>query len=160
LELDEPYDQFGGFILVEPGDNPASLEAESGCLITTGLFIDAKFGDPDFMPCFEWLEHHAQAHCYEMLFVMSDDGFGAALFVPNSPDIDPELLTFCRTYATPAIEVTCAIYTASTGKLDVLRRLVEAGADLDKEATGGYTALDSASTLPVLKYLRSVMAAA
>jgi len=98
--LDEPYDQFGGFILVEPGDNPASLEAESGCLITTGLFI------------------------------------------------------------TPAIEVTCAIYTASTGKLDVLRRLVEAGADLDKEATGGYTALDSASTLPVLKYLRSVMAAA
>ncbi|MBD3811271.1 MAG: hypothetical protein IE917_03490 [Betaproteobacteria bacterium] len=49
---------------------------------------------------------------------------------------------------------TCAIYTASTGKLDVLKRLVEAGADLSRETTGGYTALDSASTLPVLKYLR------
>ncbi len=55
---------------------------------------------------------------------------------------------------------TCAIYAASTGKLDVLRRLVEAGADLAKETTGGYTALDSASTLPVLKYLRGVVVAA
>lgn len=52
---------------------------------------------------------------------------------------------------------TCAIYAASTGKLDVLKRLVEAGADLAKETTGGYTALDSASTLPVLKYLRGVV---
>lgn len=55
---------------------------------------------------------------------------------------------------------TCAIYTASTGKLDVLKRLVEAGADLGRETTGGYTALDSASTLPVLKYLLSVVVAA
>lgn len=55
---------------------------------------------------------------------------------------------------------TCAIYTASTGKLDVLKRLVEAGADLSRETTGGYTALDSASTLPVLKYLRGVAVAA
>jgi hypothetical protein len=106
LELEEPYDQFGGFVLVEPGDTTACLEAECGCLITTGLFIDAKFGDPDFMPCFEWLEHHAQANCFEMLFVMSDDGFGTALFVPDEPDIDPELLAFCREYATPAIEVS------------------------------------------------------
>lgn len=51
---------------------------------------------------------------------------------------------------------TCAIYAASTGKLEVLRLLVEAGADLGKETTGGYNALDSASTLPVLKYLRGV----
>jgi hypothetical protein len=106
LNLDEPYDQFGGFIVVEPGDTAASLEAECGCLITTGLFGEEKFGDPDFMPCFEWLEHHAQANCYEMLFIMSDDGFGTALFVPDEPDIDPELLSFCREYATPAIEVS------------------------------------------------------
>ncbi|TCJ18182.1 hypothetical protein EZJ19_02800 [Parasulfuritortus cantonensis] len=55
---------------------------------------------------------------------------------------------------------TCAIYAASTGKLDVLKRLVEAGADLGKETTGGYDALASASTLPVLKYLRTVVAEA
>ncbi|MBI1284268.1 MAG: hypothetical protein GC183_08020 [Thiobacillus sp.] len=55
---------------------------------------------------------------------------------------------------------TCAIYTASTGKLEVLRRLVESGANLTKETSGGYTALDSASTLPVLKFLRGVAAVA
>lgn len=49
---------------------------------------------------------------------------------------------------------TCAIYTASTGKLEVLKRLVQAGADLTRETSGGYNALESASTLPVLKYLR------
>ena len=31
-----------------------------------------------------------------------------------------------------------------------------AGADLGKETSGGYTALESASTLPVLKFLRSL----
>lgn len=51
---------------------------------------------------------------------------------------------------------TCAIYAASTGKLEVLRKLVEAGADLGKETDGGYSALESASTLPVLKYLRGI----
>ena len=53
---------------------------------------------------------------------------------------------------------TCAIYSASTGKLEVLQRLVQCGADLSKETSGGYTALESASTLPVLKYLRQFAA--
>jgi hypothetical protein len=48
-------------------------------------------------------------------------------------------------------------YTVSTGKLDVLKRLVEAGADFDKETSGGCTALESTSTLPVLKYLRGLV---
>lgn len=49
---------------------------------------------------------------------------------------------------------TCAIYAASTGKLEVLRCLVEAGANLALETSGGYNALESAATRPVLKYLR------
>lgn len=49
---------------------------------------------------------------------------------------------------------TCAIYAASTGKLDVLQHLVNAGANLALETSGGYNALESASTLPVLRYLR------
>lgn len=103
LSQTEPFDPalMGSLILVEPGDTAAQLEKECGCLITTGLFGDAKYGDPEFMPCFEWLEYHAQAHCYEMLFIMTDDGIGTALFVPDEPDIDLDLLAFCRTYATP-----------------------------------------------------------
>jgi rhodanese-related sulfurtransferase len=52
---------------------------------------------------------------------------------------------------------TCAIYAASTGKLEILKRLVEAGADLKKATSAGYSVMESASTLPVLKYLRSFM---
>lgn len=100
LSQDDPFDPetMGSLILVEPGDTVARLEKECGCLITTGLF-----GDADFMPCFEWLDHHTEARCYEMLFVMTDDGVGTALFVPDEPSIDPELLSFCRTYATPVV---------------------------------------------------------
>lgn len=104
MKLDEPFDQFGELILVESGDNPGAIESSSGCWITTGLFGDENFGSPDFMPSFEWLEHHPEAECWEMLFVMSDDGFGTVLFVPDSPDIDPDLLAFYRRYATTANE--------------------------------------------------------
>lgn len=106
LSQGEPFDPatMGALVLVEPGDTAAQLEKECGCLLTTGLFGDTKYGDPDFMPCFEWLEHHIQAHCYEMLFIMTDDGIGTALFVPDEPDIDPELLAFCREYAAPITE--------------------------------------------------------
>lgn len=51
---------------------------------------------------------------------------------------------------------TCAIYAASTGKLEILKRLVAAGADLSLETSGGYNALESAATLPVLRYLRGL----
>ena len=52
---------------------------------------------------------------------------------------------------------TCAIYAASTGKLEVLKRLVAAGADLGKQTSTGYSVMESASTLPVLKYLRGLV---
>jgi thiosulfate/3-mercaptopyruvate sulfurtransferase len=50
--------------------------------------------------------------------------------------------------------VTCAIYAASTGKLAVLKQLIACGANLTIRTEDGYNALDSASTLAVLKYLR------
>lgn len=53
--------------------------------------------------------------------------------------------------------VTCAIYAASTGKLDVLKVLVEAGANLDICTHDGISTLESASTLPVLRYLKPLM---
>ncbi|MDD5390877.1 MAG: ankyrin repeat domain-containing protein [Gallionellaceae bacterium] len=74
---------------------------------------------------------------------------------------DPDLVSLLITHGANVDNqnvngATCAIYTASTGKLDVLRCLVQAGADLAKETSGGYTALESASTLPVLKFLRGL----
>lgn len=54
-------------------------------------------------------------------------------------------------------DVTCAIYAASTGKLDVLETLVALGADLSICTHDGIDALESSSTLPVLRYLKTLM---
>lgn len=53
--------------------------------------------------------------------------------------------------------VTCAIYAASAGRLEALKVLVEAGADLSVKTPEGFDALDSAATLPVLRYLKPLM---
>ena len=53
--------------------------------------------------------------------------------------------------------VTCAMYAASTGKLELLQTLVEAGADLSIRTPDGINALESSSTLPVLRYLKPLI---
>lgn len=91
------------FILAEPGDSVADLEREGGIWITTGLFGDIDYGNPDFAPCFEALESHS-GHCFEMCFILNDDGYGVTVIVPDRPEIDVQLIRFCREYATPASE--------------------------------------------------------
>ncbi len=90
---------------------------------------------------------------------VNDDDHHALWFacVHGDPELVSQLIAHGANIDNQNVNgATCAIYTASTSKLDVLRRLVEAGADLGKETSGGYTALESASTLPVLKYLRGL----
>ena len=55
---------------------------------------------------------------------------------------------------------TCLIYAASAGKFEAVKILVDAGADLGPTTHDGFNALDSAATLPVLKYLKPHYAAA
>jgi hypothetical protein len=94
------YDRHGYMIVVEAGDTPSGLEKESGCGILRNFFDDARFGDPEFTPSFEALEEHAG--CYEMVFILNDEGFGIGIFIPKSEGVDPELLALCRAYAVPA----------------------------------------------------------
>lgn len=98
------YDDLGMFMVVQPGDGIADLEKAGGVWITTGVFTDARYGDPDFDPCFEVLEDHT-GHCFEMVHILAG-GFGMCTVIPDQPGIDPELLRFCREYAepVPAIE--------------------------------------------------------
>lgn len=93
------YDDLGMFVLAEPGDSIAALEKAGGIWITSGIFRDAKYGDPDFTPCFEVLEEHPD-HCFEMVHILAGD-FGVCTVIPDQPGIDPELLHFCREYAEP-----------------------------------------------------------
>ena len=94
----EPYDPqaHGEMIVVEHGDTLASLEGESGCPIASNPFDDCRFPDPDFAPVCEYLEEHS--HCYELLFLFSDDGAGINFFVPKSSGIDADLLELCARY--------------------------------------------------------------
>ncbi|WP_374266708.1 hypothetical protein [Zoogloea sp.] len=93
------YDDLGMFVLAQPGDSIADLEKAGGVWITTGIFSDAKFGDPDFAPCFEVLEEHT-SHCFEMVHILAGD-YGVCTVIPDQQGIDPELLRFCREYAEP-----------------------------------------------------------
>jgi len=102
----ESYDPdiHGEMIVVEPGDTLRSLEGESEVPIANNPFDDSRFPDPDFVPVCEYLEEHS--HCYEMMFLFSDDGAGINFFIPKSPGIDAETLAFCARFAVPAPEVT------------------------------------------------------
>lgn len=98
------YDTHGYMIVVEPDDSIDSLESETSCPILHNTFDGSRYGEADFTPCFEALEEHS--HCFEMLFILSDSGFGIALFIPKHPGIDADLLAMCAEYAEPAIALT------------------------------------------------------
>jgi rhodanese-related sulfurtransferase len=55
---------------------------------------------------------------------------------------------------------TSLIYAASAGKLEVVKTLVGLGADVGKTTLDGFSALDSATTLPILQFLKPYYAAA
>jgi len=102
ISQDQPYDPilFGYFVVVEPDDSVSALETKTGCSIVRGRCGSAQYGQPGFAPAFEFIEEHP--HCYEMVFVLSDDGFGIDLFVPKVPGIDSQLLALCVSYAITA----------------------------------------------------------
>ena len=98
------YDLHGYMIIVEPGDTVEALEKESNCPILHNRDNDARFGEPTYSPSFEFVAEHVG--CYEMVFVISDDGFGVSFWVPKSQGIDTELLALCAQYAEPSPELT------------------------------------------------------
>jgi hypothetical protein len=86
--------------LVEPGDTLHTIDdAMDGCFLTNH-YSRRQLGDPEFVPCFETLEEHSTF--YEVLFIQSDEGHALLILVPKRAGIDPELLSLCAKYATPA----------------------------------------------------------
>lgn len=84
------------FALIEPGDTLVMIEAALNVPIATNAIDGFRYGDPDFTPCWEWIMDHGR--CWEMPFIMTDDGFGHVVIVPDSEGIDPVLLKLCREY--------------------------------------------------------------
>ena len=79
-------EQLGTFIIVQPGDTFAALEQTVGAPITT-----------EDSPNWEWLERHGTF--FEAPIILSDDGYGHVLIIPDDEAIDPTLLALCRQHA-------------------------------------------------------------
>jgi hypothetical protein len=70
--------------VVQPGDTLADLDA------ALGLAVEDRAVDA--------IDSHSG--CYELTYVLADDGFGVVVYVPKSPDIDPRVLDVCARRAT------------------------------------------------------------
>ena len=100
-------DQLGGdikdsarFIVIEPGDRMEAFERELGWSILTTLEGQC-FGDPDYYPTWEWLADHG--HCFELVYIFTDDGFAHVVLIEKALGVDPDLLKLCEQYATAEV---------------------------------------------------------
>ena len=71
------------FVVVEAGDSLQAIDEHLGFSILTRPF--------------ELLEEHPG--WFEVVFVISDDGYGVEVFIPKHPDVPPELLSMCEVYS-------------------------------------------------------------
>jgi hypothetical protein len=62
-------------------------------------FDQAHYRHRDFVPSFDWLEHHFDQDCFEMVFIVTDDGYFTVLLISDDPGIDPDLLSSCRDFS-------------------------------------------------------------
>lgn len=85
---------------MEEGDPATSLSNIVAFNVLTNRYSGKRFDEPGYTPSFDLLEEHPS--CYEIMFVISDDGFGIEVFVPKEKGIDPDLLAMCSMHAVPS----------------------------------------------------------
>lgn len=83
------------FIVFEECDTVANLDAALGFSVMANRFDGCRYGEPGFSPSWEAIEEHI--NWFEMVYVLSDDGFGVVVFV--SKRADPELLKMLQQYS-------------------------------------------------------------
>ncbi|MBK6593285.1 MAG: hypothetical protein IPG23_11360 [Burkholderiales bacterium] len=91
--------ELGYFLVIEPEDTLHSIAAQLGFSIVANRSTNLRYDQEGFTPSFEFVEQIG--NCYDLVFVISDDGYGIEVFVPNTEGIDPDLLRMCQRYATP-----------------------------------------------------------
>jgi hypothetical protein len=87
----------GYFLVVEPGDTLEALSAQLGFDFLCNRFTGIRYDQAGFTPSFEFVEEFTA--CYDMVFVLSDDGYGVEVFVQKANGVPPDLLAMCQRYA-------------------------------------------------------------
>lgn len=70
------------FRIVEVGDSQREITEALGFSILRNPVDGLVFGEPGFTPGWEWSQCHGR--WFELVYILSDDGFGMIVFVPNS----------------------------------------------------------------------------
>lgn len=76
----------GTFVIIQLGDTLRDIEKALG----VSIILDGS-------PTWEWVLRHGSI--FEAPIILSDDGFGHVLIVPDAEGIDPRLLSLCRAHA-------------------------------------------------------------
>ena len=94
----EPHtlSELGYFLVIEPGDRIEIIDKQLGFSILGNRWTGTRWGDPAFTPSWEVLVAHSG--WYELVYVLSDDGYGVTVFVPMQ-GADSELLAMCQRFA-------------------------------------------------------------
>lgn len=92
---DEDLGELAHFIVAEAGDTLPAIEGAAGVGLATNLVDGTRHGEPGFVDNFEFVQRHPGGW-FEAVVILSDDGFGLVLLVPDQPGIDPALLRLVR----------------------------------------------------------------
>ena len=87
----------GYFLVVESGDTIEAIAAQLGFDILCNCFTGIRYDQTGFTPSFEFVEKFSA--CYDMVFILSDDGYGVEVFVQKASGVSLELLVMCQRYA-------------------------------------------------------------
>jgi hypothetical protein len=89
--------ELGFFLVLECGDKLEAINAQLGFDILRNRMTGVRYDHTDYTPPFEFIESFPS--CFDMVFILSDDGFGVEVFIPKEEGLDHDLLAMCQRYA-------------------------------------------------------------
>lgn len=84
-------------IVFDVGDSLNALEAELGFSPLRNDTDGTFYGQPDFTPSWEWIANHGG--WFELVYVFSDWGNGAIVYVRHGDGVEPSLINLCAASA-------------------------------------------------------------
>mgnify|MGYP003382769205 CR=1 FL=1 len=86
----------GYFLVVEASDSIEAIDKQVGFPILCNRFTGIQWDQPGFTPSFELVEEFPA--CFDLVYVLGQDGAGVEVFVPKVEGVHPELLAMCQRY--------------------------------------------------------------